>query len=54
MHLTLRNSAISCAPGVQRTCTPSALPVYFSSDSTVRLNPRRGHQTGSGEPSAGG
>ena len=35
VHLTLRSSAISCAPGVQRTCTPSALSVYFSSDYTV-------------------
>ena len=35
VHLTLRYSAISCAHGVQKTCTPSALPVYFSSDSTV-------------------
>ena len=35
VHLTLRSSAISSAHGVQKTCTPFALPVYFSSDSTV-------------------
>ena len=28
VDLTFRNNAISCAPGVQRKCSPSALPVY--------------------------
>ena len=35
VKLALRNGAISCAPGVQRKCSPGTYAVYFSSDLTA-------------------